>query len=327
MTGQKRAEMIDIFTHILPPKYKDELDKRARHSFLHEQNSHTPALWDIEARFRIMDKHEGLKHVLTVALPPLEYVVDSKDAIDLARIANDEMAELVTKYPDRFIAAAACLPMNNIDAALQETERAIKELNFKGVQVFTPVNGRPLDSLEFMPLYKKMSEHDLPIWIHPVRDRDHPDYSGENHSRYGLFMAIGWPYETTAAMGRLVFGGVLEKYPDIKFITHHCGGMLPFFIQRIGVSGRPWLSKPSIEYFKKFYGDTALNGSIPALLCGYAFWGADHLVFGTDMPYGGTERGNTTEITISDVEAMDLSDSDKVKILSGNAKKLLRLPE
>ena len=324
---QLYSEKIDIFTHILPPKYREALDKKAKYSFYQELNNLTPTLSDLDTRFRVMDRYEGLRHVLTIATPPLESVVDPTTATELAQMANDMMAEIVAKYPDRFVAAVACLPMNNIDAALKETDRAIRELNFKGVQVFTPTNGKPLDSPEFMALYDKMSEYDLPIWIHPVGDREVPDYEGENHSRYGLWMLIGWPYETTAAMARLVFSGVLERYPNIKFITHHCGAMVPFFAQRIGAWGRQWLSRSPVEYLRMFYGDTATNGSVPALMCGYTFFGADHILFATDMPYGDRDRegGKTTEQTISAVEAMDIPDLEKKKIFEGNAKRLLLL--
>ena len=180
MMSFRGEEKIDIFTHILPIKYREALDKKSKDTFYQEINRPVLELSDLDARFRVMDKFEGVKQVLTIASPPLEMVVDEASALDLARIANDEMAELVNKYPDRFIAAVGCLPMNNMDAALIEADRAIKELAFKGVQIYTPTNGKPLDSPEFMALYEKMSGYDLPIWIHPARDRDFPDYSGHN---------------------------------------------------------------------------------------------------------------------------------------------------
>ncbi|MFH1351235.1 MAG: amidohydrolase family protein [Pseudomonadota bacterium] len=313
------SEKIDIFTHILPPRYKEALDKKARHGSYFEFNRSVPALWNLSERFRIMDEYEGLRHVLTIASPPLEMVTDGAGAIELAKMANDEMAELIAKYPDRFIAGVACLPMNNIDAALSETDRAITELNLKGVQLYTPINGKPLDSPEFMDLYDKMAAYNLPIWIHPARDRDSPDYMDESHSRYGLFLVIGWPYETTLGMARLVYSGVLERYPGIKFITHHCGGMVPFFAQRLGGKPKQWLSRLPVEYLQMFYGDTATIESIPGLMCGYAFFGADHMVFATDMPYAETGQ------TIISIESMEIGEEDKRRIFEGNAKRLLQL--
>jgi aminocarboxymuconate-semialdehyde decarboxylase len=324
MTGSHTLEKIDIFTHVLLPRYKEALDKKAKYTFYNELNNLAPTLSNLDDRFQIMDRYEGLKQVLTIASPPLEMVFDVSSAIELAKIANDEMAEIVVRYPDRFAGAVACLPMNNIDAALVETDRAIKDLNFKGVQIYTPANSKPLDSPEFMDLYMKMCNYNLPIWIHPVRDRTNPDYAGESHSRHAVFQSIGWPYETTVAMCRLVFSGVLDKYPDIKFITHHCGAMLPFFAQRIGSSRRKWLSKSPIEYFKMFYGDTAVHGSLPAIMCGHAFFGTDHLVFGTDMPYVGVE---VIDQTLDAIDSMDISDSKKKQIFKSNAQKLLGLAE
>ena len=331
--------MIDIFAHMLPPKYKEVLNKKARYCFYIEANNANPALSDLDIRFRAMDRYEGLVQVLTLSAPPVEYVVDSKDAIELAKLANDEMAELVMKYPDRFVAAAACLPMNDIDAALREADRAVKELNFKGVQIYTPVNGKPLDRPEFLALYQSMADYDLPIWIHPARDFDSPDYSGEKGSKYRMFTSFGWPYETTLAMARLVFSGVLERCPNVKFITHHGGGMIPYFEQRIAVRRMyntedpsiipehvEKLSKPPIEYFRKFYADTAISGSTPALTCAHAFFGADNLLFGADYPYGAEHGELKLRQTIHSINSMDVPQSDKKKILEKNAERILHLP-
>ena len=178
----------------------------------------------------MMDKFKNYRQVLTIVQPGLESVVSAQDAAELARIANDEMAELVGKYPDRFAGAVASLPMNNVNAALKEAERSIRELNFKGIQLFTPVDGKPLDHLEFMDIYEMMSKFDLPIWIHPTGEASVPDYVGEAESKFGIFSSLGWPYQTSLAMARLVFGGVFDKYPNLKFIIHHCGAMIPFLL-------------------------------------------------------------------------------------------------
>jgi len=328
---------IDIFPHILPIKYKEALYKVAPQGF-YIQNviDSTPTLFDLDYRFRIMDKYEGLMQVLTLSAPPVELIADSKKAVDLAKLANDEMAELVLKYPNRFAAAVACLPMNNIDAALKEVDRAINDLKFRGVQIYTPINDKPLDLPEFFPLYEKMSQYNLPIWIHPERAADYADYRTENRSRYMIFHTFGWPYETTAAMTRLVFSGILERYPNLKIITHHCGAMVPYLEQRIigaydhaealrGAKYKQGLTKPLIEYFKMFYYDTAIYGSTPGLMCAYAFCGADHMLFATDMPYDSQLGDRYTRQTIQSIEQMDISDLEKKKIFEDNARSLLRL--
>jgi predicted TIM-barrel fold metal-dependent hydrolase len=334
-TKKDAGEKIDIFCHILPPRTKEVLFKKAMPCNYIDTDGSRPALFDLDMRFRAMDQFEGLRQVLTLGLPPLEYVLSPGDALDLARMANDEMAELVNTYPDRFVAAVAGLPLNDIDASLRETERAIRELKFKGIQIFSSINGKPLDRDEFMGLYEMMVGYDLPIWIHPAKDKIVPDYPDETYSKFTLFTAFGWPYETTLAMARLVFSGILEKYSTLKFITHHCGAMIPFFSKRVLLvregpepgKGTP-LTQPALEYFKKFYADTVLGGSTPALMCGHTFFGPDHMLFGSDYPYpGGPEHGDVAlgEV-IRSVEMMDVPKGEKTGIFSRNARRILRLP-
>ena len=328
---------IDAYAHIVPPKYKELLEKIAPNEVAYKIDPIT-TLYDLDYRFRIMDRYEGLVQVLSMAWPSVEEVADSQRAIDLAKAANDSMAELVLKYPDRFVAAIASLPMNNMDDALNEADRAIKALRFRGIQIYTPIKDKPLDSPEFMPLYEKMSQYNLPIVIHPMRAPDYPDYRTETASKYKVFSMFGWPYETTVAMTRIVFSGILEKYPDLKVLTHHAGGMVPFFAERIkqfldigemrrGEEYVYGLTMAPIDYYKKFYADTALYGNTSALMCAHTFFGPDRLVFGIDMPLGDTELGNRNyRQTINAIEEMDISDEDRLKIYVQNARALYRLP-
>jgi aminocarboxymuconate-semialdehyde decarboxylase len=323
---------IDVFAHILPANYKkallEMLPPDAGSGF------GNPALSDLERRFRIMDRFEGLVQVLTLNAPPVELVAGPEKAAELARLANDDLAELVFKYPERFVAAIACLPMNNMDAALKEVDRAIKDLKFRGVQIYTPTGDKPLDSPEFLPLYEKMCQYNLPILLHPHRDQTTADYKTEEASNYIIYHLFGWPYETSAAMARLVFSGVLEKYPDLKIITHHNGAMVPFFESRIASQqyrrdmpepAYGELRKPPLEYFKMFYADTAIR-TTPALMCTHHFFGADHLLFGTDMPHGMQLGMQSIRQSINGIEQMDISDTEKQGIFEENARSLLRLP-
>ena len=215
-TEKNIGEMIDMFPHILPAKYNQALLKKAKSCYYLEANGTRPALVNLDERFKFMDNVEGLREVLTLGSPPPEYALSPKDSVDLVRMANDEMAELVSRYPDRFPAAVASLPMNDVEASLREIDRASKDLKLNGVQIFTSVNGKPLDYPEFLPIYEKMVQVDLPIRIHPCRDITVPDYPGEKAAKYSLFLFYGWPYETTMAVGRLVFSGVMEKFPNLK---------------------------------------------------------------------------------------------------------------
>lgn len=337
---------IDVFPHIIPIKYKEALYKKTATNGAQQGRREVskietiPSLFDLDVRFRITDKYEGLLQVLTLGAPAVEDIASPKDAIELAKIANDGMAELVAKYPDKFVAAVACLPMNDVDGALKEIDRAITELGFRGVQIYSDVNGKPLDSPEFMPLYEKMAYYDLPILLHPeTKAADEvSDYPNETESKYLIHVNFRWPYRTTLAMTRLALSGVFEKYPGLKIIAHHCGAMVPFFGERIRTTfltfekfGIPVkfeqrLTKPPVDYYRMFYADTATNGSLPALMCGHAFFGADHMVFGTDMPYDAQLGDIFIRQGILSVEQMEIPESDKKKIFAENAIELFRLP-
>ncbi|MFB3886795.1 MAG: amidohydrolase family protein [Thermodesulfobacteriota bacterium] len=330
---------IDVFPHILPPRFKDALVKRApagfRQSVWHKYLDVLPTLWDLDRRFRIMDRFEGLAQILTLASPAIETLFDSKYSPEFARIANDEMAELVAKYPDRFPAAVASLPMNNLDAALQELDRTIRKLGMKGIQLETSIDGKPLDSPEFMAIHEKMAGYDLPIWVHPKREREGADYSSEKESKYLISSLFGREYETAAFMTRMVFSGVFEKYPGLKIITHHFGGMVSFLERRIDglydlhgqLLGKKYtqnLTKRPIDYYHLFYCDTAY-GSAPGLMCVASFFGADHVLFATDMPYDNEQGERKIRETIKSIEGMGIAELDKKKIFEENIRRLLRL--
>lgn len=328
---------IDVFTHVQPEKYKEILYKYSDR-FLADKRvqDRRPALTDHKMRLQIIDRHEDYVQVLSGTLPPLEEAVSPGEGVELARICNDEMAELLVKYPQKYIAAIANLPMHNMDAALKETERAIKELGFKGIQIYPSMQGKPLSSDEFMPLFEMMSGFDLPIWIHPMRRISTPDFSSEDQSFNQLFSIFGWPYDTTAIMTRLIFAGIFEKFPKIKIITHHCGAMVPYFadrivvhydngLERLGDDRFPGLTKHPIEYYRMFYADTALNGNTSALMCAYHFFGEDRMLFGTDMPYDVGNGAVSIRQTIEAIDGMQIPDASKRKIYGENAKNLLHL--
>ena len=328
---------IDIYSHVQPKGYKKALFKHSdKFVPVKDVQKRRLTLTDQKLRMQLIDRHEGYVQVLSATHPPLEEVVNPDEAAELARIFNDELAELMGKYPKKYIAAIANLPMNNMDATLKEAERAINELGFKGVQIYPSVQGKPVSSEEFMPLYEMMAGFDLPIWIHPMRKASTPDFATEDQSYNQLFSLFGWPYDTTAIMTRLIFSGIFEKFPNIKFITHHGGAMVPFFaerimvhydlgLERLGADRFPSLTKHPIEYFRKFYADTALNGNTSALMCAYDFFGEDHILFGTDMPYDVGNGEVSIRKTIEAIEGMSISEAGKKKIFEGNARKLMRL--
>jgi len=332
---------IDVFPHILPPRYFERMLAAAPPGMaLQKRMSGIPVLVDLDLRMAVMDRYEGYVQVLTLANPPIEVVAGPDLSPELARLANDEMARVVAKRPERFPGFVASLPMNNPDAAVAEIDRAIDHLGATGVQIFTNVGGRPLDLPEYRPIFARMAEHGLPIWLHPARPATFADYAGEARSKYDLWWAFGWPYETSVAMGRLVFSGLFDRHPDLQIITHHLGAMIPFCAGRIGggldqlgsrtddaddgaALGR--LKRRPVDYFKMFYGDTALFGAWPAMESGLAFFGADHVLFGTDMPFDPERGPGFIRDTIAAMERMRASAEDKAKIYEGNARRMLRL--
>lgn len=340
---------IDIYSHIVPKRYwdavvgrigTDKLKKLAGASDVGIERTST--LWNLDDRFQIMDRFGDLVQVLIPSGPPLELFASPQQAIELAKLYNDEMAELVIKHPDRFVAAVAYLPLNNIEGALTECHRTINELRFKGVFLQTPIYvssatvTKPIDIPDLMPLYEMMSRYDLPIWLHPRREHIMPDYTTEDRSKYVIHQMFGWPYETTVAMARLVYSGIFDHFPNLKVITHHCGAMVPYFAERIvrqcewyekglGANFLKRINKPPIDYFHKFYADTAIYDNTSALMCGYTFFGADHILFGTDMPYDAEFGDKSIRDSIHAIQQMEISTIEKQKIFEGNAKELLKL--
>jgi aminocarboxymuconate-semialdehyde decarboxylase len=334
---------IDAFPHILPRRYFDRMIAASSGpaSHMQKRTAAIPVLYDLDERFRVVDRFDGYVQVLTLAAPPVEAVGPPDLTRELARLANDEMAELVRRHPDRFLGFAASLPLNDPEASVRETDRAISELGALGIQIFTNVNGVPLDEPRFEPLFARMAELDRPIWVHPARTARMPDYPGEERSRYELWWVFGWPYETAVFMSRLIFSGHLDRYPALRILTHHAGGMVPHFAGRIGpgldqlgartpeedlgaVARR--LKKRPFDYYRMFYGDTALFGAEHAVRCAIDFFGVDHILFGSDMPFDPEKGPQFIRETIANLDALGLSAGDRRKIDEDNARRLLRIP-
>ena len=164
---------LDIYNHIFPVKYFERMQEVIPNKGPIKRWLNIPVLYDVEARLRMMDGFGEYQQILSNSMPPIEFIGGPDQTPELARLANDGMAELCRRHPDRFPSFIASLPMNNMDATVKEIDRAINELNACGVQIFSHVNNRPLDEPEFYPLFEKMAGHDLPIWLHPARAANH----------------------------------------------------------------------------------------------------------------------------------------------------------
>ena len=331
---------IDIFNHFLPKQVLDRMREVAPHIPILNDFSKLPELWDLDAHLRLLDGFDDYQQVLCLSNPPIEMLGTPDMTPALARLANDALAETCSKHPDRFPGFIASMPMNNPDAAVKEADRAINQLNARGVQVYTNVLGKPLSAPEFFPLFETMAGHDLPVWVHPMRGPNFPDYATEKTSEDEIWFTFGWPYETSACMTRLIYSGLLDKLPELKIITHHMGGMIPFFSQKINLgfkqifegetdrnptAERAGLKKPLLDYYRMLYADTATNGSAAAARCGIDFFKADHCLFATDAPFDSNGGRNLISGTIEAIDTLSLSATERKAVFGGNARRLLRL--
>jgi len=332
---------IDVFTHIFPKPYFDRMVKVApKGKDMHKRVRNIPSIVNLEERFRIMDMFKDYAQVICLGSPPIEAFGSPPISTDMAKLANDGMAELVRKYPDRFPGFIASLPMNDPEGLLTETKRAIKDLGAVGVQIFTNVLGRPLTKPETMPLFDVMAEMDRPIWMHPARGADFPDYRSESKSHYEIWFVFGWPYETSVAMAHLVFSGLFDHHPDLKIITHHMGGMIPYFEGRVGpgwdqlgtrTSDEDYtlllkkLKRRPLDYFHLFYADTALFGAREATVCGLKFFGPERVLFASDSPFDPEKGSAYIRWTSEIIDSLDIKPAERQAIYEGNARRLLKL--
>jgi uncharacterized protein len=332
-------KVIDVFCHWLTPRYTDALRRLAGGRFhMLDRAAAMPAMTDLDTRLRTLDRFPGYVQILSLASPPPEAVARADQTPALARIGNDELAALAARLPDRFPGFVAVLPMNDIDAATEEARRALDELGACGVQVFTNIAGHPLDAERLAPLLDVLAERNAPLWLHPWRTIEHADYAGESLSKFDTWWAFGWPYETSAAMARLVFTGVFDRWPALKIITHHLGGVVPMVAGRIGPGldklglrnapdqsavVKTSLRERPLDAFKRFYVDTACCGYRPTIECGLAFFGAGKALFASDMPFGPEDGGAYVRNTIDAVGGLDIEASERDSIWSGNARRII----
>lgn len=329
---------IDMFNHIWPKafylRFKEVMPKMMD---ITRRSEMVPMMVDLDERFRVMDQFEGYCQILSLASPPLELAGSPAISTELARLGNDGMAELVNRHRDRFPGFIASLPMNDPDAALAEAERALSQLEAVGIQLYSNVAGKPLDSPEYRPLLELIARSGKPLWIHPARGANFADYKSEDRSQYEIWWAFGWPYETSVALARLVFSKIMDDLPDLRVIAHHAGGMVSFFEGRVGPG---WdqlgtrttsidysallkeLKKRPVDYFRDFYADTATFGSRAAVVCALEFFGADHVVFASDAPFDPEKGPMYIRETIKVIDSLGLSAADRQKIYQDNAVRL-----
>jgi 2,3-dihydroxybenzoate decarboxylase len=278
-----------------------------------------------ELRIKEMDEAGVDIQVLSQGAPSLQNV-GADVAVEMARRVNDRLAAVVAEKPDRF-AAFAALPTADPAGAADELARTVEKHGFKGAMIHGTANGVFLDDKRFWPIFERAQKLDVPIYLHPsipmqvVMDAYYNDYVKE----FPMVIRAAWGFtvETATQAIRLVLSGIFDKYPDLKIVLGHLGETLPFLIWRIDQS----LSRPGAkrkmsfrdEFSKHFYVTTSGNFSDPALLCCVQELGVDRILFAVDWPFVANPLGTTW------MESVPLCAEDKIKILSGNAQRLLRM--
>jgi len=284
---------------------------------------------DVEKRLKIMGKYGVDMQVLSQATPILSGI-GSREAAEICKASNDSIHELCEEYPDKFV-GLAIVSLLDVEGALEELDRAVKDLGLRGVTIATNQNGTGLDSPSYAPFYDRVTKYDIPIFLHPTNWSSYALIEGVEG--FGLMIIIGWPFDTTQALCRLIFGKVLENYPSLKIVTHHLGGFFPYSRVETFFEGPSMeilgLKKPLAEYLKQIYGDTALSGMgklrKEILSCGYAFFGSQRIVFGTDYPFGAESGESFVRDNLKPIKDLKISEEDKSRIFEKNAKRLLKI--
>ena len=315
--------IIAIEEHYLDPEVDEKVNKRAGGGPETRRR-----LADLgELRLKEMDD-AGIDIQVLSHCPPGAQAFDAETAAKQAESVNNRLAETVKAKPDRF-AAFASLPTRDPMGAANELERCVDKLGFKGAMVHGLTDGLFMDDKRFWPIFERAAALDVPIYVHPAPP--HPQvielYYKDYAEKYPAILSAGWGFtiETATAGLRLVLSGVFDAYPNLKIILGHMGEGLPFLTWRINHAFTK-MGRPDVEpvpfrdiFCEHFYITTSGNFSNPALLCTVMEMGVDRILFSVDWPY--VENSPGTE-WMSDVP---LSREDRVKILSGNAKRLLKM--
>lgn len=314
------TERIDAFAHALPEEFATKLAEYDRNQF--GDLTEATRMWDIERRLNDMDTFGVDRQCIMLANSTIWRGMDPDEALPLVELANDAMADL-SDQSNRLIPVAT-IPFAT-DNFIAEFERCVQDLGMAGAQIFSNVDGRPIDGPEFQSLYAAAEAIAAPLWLHPQL---YEWYGWADE--YCNDKIFGWLFDTSLALSRLVFSGVMQDYPDLQIIPHHMGGMIPFFHRRIQTFKDAYahldyadLDEPAEEYFRRFYPDTGVNGSVPALRCGLEFFGSDQVVFGTDYPFGPEEGQVWMRDAVQSMEELDVSESDKEQIYQENIESLM----
>jgi aminocarboxymuconate-semialdehyde decarboxylase len=324
--------IIDFHNHFYPPEYIEAIKKGPSNvrvtydaddnPLLHypgDYNILVPGHRDIDFREKELEKAGVDMQILTFTTPGTQ-IETPRRSRELARMVNDGFAKIMDERRGRFTALAT-LPMNDPDASSVEVERVLKDLGFGGVMVYSNINGVALSDQRFWPMYEKANDLNAVFYIHP----NFP-VGVEAMTEYWLMPLVGFTFDTTLAAAKLVFSGVVETFPRIKWVLAHLGGAIPYLAERLDrgyyafKECREHISQPPSEYLRNFYYDS-VNFDIKALKLAVDFAGADHILAGSDYPH---QIGSLKQM-VESIESLDVSEKEKAGMLGGNAKKLLEI--
>ncbi len=334
------ARCIDLFNHYLPVEFYDKIIALGGNAHMLNRARKMPAMSDLDYRLKLMDTFEGYQQVPCIVSPNVEQLVPPEYTAELARFANETFYDLCQKYPDKFPSFVAVLPLDDMDKAAREAEYAVTKLGAAGAQVFTNQGGEPIDSEEFYKVYTTLNALDAVLWIHPSRTSKQPYYKNETLEKFELWWTMMWPIETTMAASRLVYSGLFQRCPELRVVLHHAGGMLPMEEGRLENGLRlygsrtapdqqqlvetPIMGMKQADEFRKFYADCATFGSKAAIECAIHFFGTDHMVFASDMPFDPEDGFGYVRRTQADLAALDLPEEQKDDLRYGNALRILK---
>jgi len=322
---------LDLHTHYYPPIYFDKIrDLPSEFSFDKSPSGQTiikyrgarffgvtPPMTDVGRRLEDMDRVGIDVEVISLSTPNV-FFTDAEHQPGIARLVNDAYAELIALHPARFKGFAS-IPMDAPDAALNELHRAIDELKLNGVILLSNIGGKPLTSPEYRPFFVEANRMKLCILLHPMLPSN-----TEPFREYVLGPIVGFMFDTTLAVARLCFDGMLREFPDIRWIVGHLGGAVPYLMERMDNGWRDFPEcrakideLPSV-YLKRLYYDT-VNFNPHMLMMVREMIGADRMVLGSDYPHllGSIERA------VSSIESLDIPDDEKRRIFEGTALSIL----
>ena len=323
--------IIDILAHHVSKSVAEILETRpyygenATYKANGKQLSYPIQNADPEVRLGMMEKY-GIDMQALSQTGSVLIGFNAEESAEICRRSNTDGYALCKAYPNKFV-NICFISLLDMKSAMKELNRSINELDCRGVTVCTNQHGKGLDSPEYFPFYEELIEHDLPLFLHPIHWEGYPLVDMDKG--WYMMLIFGWPFDTTQAIWRLIFGGVIDRFPSLKIVVHHLGAMLPYFISRVEKDVNKFLgdklARPISEYWKNLYGDTAMDGTAAAMPCGYSFFGPDRMIFGTDYPFGPEAGEDFIRTNLAGVKALNIPEEHMRKILGENAKKILKI--